>query len=78
MRLLQFPMQLYFGDRDYLIGEEDARKLIDLLRYCSLKPEIKWMKDYAHLDYVWSLKAKEDIYTQIREFLDLRIAVATQ
>ena len=31
--------------------------------------EVHTIKDYAHLDYAWSINAKEDIYDKIVEIL---------
>ena len=63
-------MQLHFGTQDYLIGKEDARKLISLLRYNKYTPDVYWQEDYAHLDYIWSVNARDDIYERVMEFID--------
>lgn len=70
LRKLNFPMQLHFGSQDYLIGKEDARRLVALIEHNQPNPEIYWQQDYAHLDYVWSLKAKDDIYKRLIEFIE--------
>ena len=45
-------------DFDFLTGHFDRNNL-----------EIHTIKDYAHLDYAWSINAKEDIYDKIVDIL---------
>lgn len=64
---LEFPISLYIGKRDYLVAMEDAEALIALLPEVV---EVNWLEDYAHLDYVWSKFAREDIFKRIEVWLD--------
>lgn len=38
--------------------------------------EVHTVKDYAHLDYAWSINAKEDIYDKIVDILKNERTVA--
>ena len=67
MKNLKFGIDLFIGKRDYLIGEDDAIKMIKLLPDDNLKTF--WLEDYAHCDYVWSVTAMTDIYEKISESL---------
>jgi len=63
------PSFITISDSDPFSSPDDVMFFINKVEDKS-KIYIKNLKDYNHLDYVWSDDAKEDIYLELISFLE--------
>lgn len=59
------PIWMGYGGTDALADVSDVRRTINELRS---KPELLYMDDYGHLDFIMSVKAKDDVYGDLIRF----------
>ena len=67
IRDFPFKTHIFRGEKDAVISDKDFEFLTGHFDRNNL--EIHTIKDYAHLDYAWSISAKEDIYDKIVDIL---------
>eukprot|EP00490_Sorites_sp_Unknown_P009423 CAMPEP_0114690858 /NCGR_PEP_ID=MMETSP0191-20121206/66162_1 /TAXON_ID=126664 /ORGANISM="Sorites sp." /LENGTH=245 /DNA_ID=CAMNT_0001981289 /DNA_START=439 /DNA_END=1176 /DNA_ORIENTATION=- len=72
LSMITFPTGLYSGTDDWLADPTDVNKLISLLPQQSIVQQIV-VVGFAHLDFVWGMKAPEKVYfpmiSQIEKYL---------
>ena len=68
--LERVPMLLFTGTTDYMISDENFRKLLDVLGF-SEGNTIKHVniEDYNHVDYMWAKDADFFVNSEVRQFL---------
>lgn len=64
-----FPLFLSHGGEDAQSNVEDVATLLDNLKsHNKNKLKVQFIKDYAHLDFVMGVNAKDILYNQIVAF----------
>ena len=61
------PMLMIVGKRDFYANKVDFARLEKLLPPERL--EKRFINDFGHLDYLWGVRAKEEVYDVVLEFL---------
>ncbi len=67
IREFPFKTHIFRGEKDAVISDKDFDFLTGHFDKNNIK--IHTIKDYGHLDYAWSINAKDDIYDKIVEIL---------
>ncbi|GMI76832.1 Myzus persicae-induced lipase 1 [Hibiscus trionum] len=66
---LELRLFISYGGLDALSDVEDVGLLLDLLKLHDVnKLSIQYLKDYAHLDFVMGVNAKDLVYNQVVKF----------
>nr|CAB3456604.1 unnamed protein product [Digitaria exilis] len=60
------PIWMGYGGLDALADVTDVERTIKELRS---KPELLYIGDYGHIDFIMSVKAKDDVYLNLMRFL---------
>jgi len=60
---LQIPVGLYWGAQDWLADPNDVKSLIPLIQKNLIVND--YLTDFSHLDFIWGLKAAEEVYQPI-------------
>jgi lysosomal acid lipase/cholesteryl ester hydrolase len=60
------PIWMGYGGRDALADVTDVERTVQELRST---PEMLYVGDYGHIDFVMSVKAKDDVYVDLMRFL---------
>lgn len=55
-----------YGGRDALADVTDVERTVQELRST---PEMLYIRDYGHIDFIMSMKAKDDVYIDLMRFL---------
>ncbi|KAF7058263.1 hypothetical protein CFC21_065361 [Triticum aestivum] len=63
------PMWMGYGGLDALADVTDVARTVKELRST---PELLYISGYGHIDFVMSVKAKDDVYVDLMRFLRLR------
>ncbi|KAF7071859.1 hypothetical protein CFC21_077093 [Triticum aestivum] len=63
------PMWMGYGGLDALADVTDVARTVKELRST---PELLYISGYGHIDFVMSVKAKDDVYVDLMQFLRLR------
>jgi len=64
----QFPLFLIYGKPDMLSDVTDVQLLLNELQHGGKKFHQLFMEDYAHLDFVMAVNAKQSIFEPIITF----------
>lgn len=59
------PLWMGYGGNDALADVTDVKHTLKELRS---KAELLYLRNYGHIDFLLSVKAKEDVYTQMIDF----------
>lgn len=59
------PLWMAYGGNDALADVTDFRHMLQELQ---CKPELLYLEDYGHIDFLLSVRSKEDIYDKMIEF----------
>ncbi|KAF9621982.1 hypothetical protein IFM89_029202 [Coptis chinensis] len=59
------PLWMGYGGNDALADVTDVKHI---LKDLNSKPELLYLDSYGHLDFIWSVKAKEDVYNDMIRF----------
>jgi lysosomal acid lipase/cholesteryl ester hydrolase len=62
----RLPLWISYGGNDGLADEKDVQRTLKELQ---CKPELLYLENYGHIDFVLSTSAKEDIYNHMIGFL---------
>ncbi|KAF8035327.1 hypothetical protein BT93_C1375 [Corymbia citriodora subsp. variegata] len=63
------PMFLSYGGLDSLADPKDVQLLLDSLKLHDVeKLTVQFVKDYAHMDFLMGVNAKDIVYTQVLSF----------
>ncbi|KAK3132555.1 hypothetical protein QOZ80_6AG0524410 [Eleusine coracana subsp. coracana] len=60
------PIWMGYGGRDALADVTDVERTVQELRST---PEMLYIRDYGHIDFIMSVKAKDDVYVHLMRFL---------
>ncbi|GJN40246.1 hypothetical protein PR202_gb29432 [Eleusine coracana subsp. coracana] len=60
------PIWMGYGGRDALADVTDVERTVQELRST---PEMLYIRDYGHIDFIMSVKAKDDVYVDLMRFL---------
>ncbi|XP_062199289.1 triacylglycerol lipase 1 [Phragmites australis] len=60
------PIWMGYGGFDALADVTDVQRTVRELRR---KPELLYVRDYGHIDFIMSVKAKDDVYIDLMRFL---------
>jgi len=60
------PLWMGYGGLDALAGVTDVEHTIKQLRST---PELLYIGDYGHIDFIMSVRAKDDVYVDLMRFL---------
>lgn len=65
-----FPIFLSHGGRDALSDPKDVRHLLDSLKLHDVgKLTVQFVENYAHVDFIMAVNAKDIVYSQVLSFL---------
>ena len=65
------PLFISYGGEDALSDIIDVRNLLDILKFHDAdKLSVQFIKDYAHLDYVMGVNAKDLVYNSVTAFFN--------
>jgi len=59
---VQVPVALFYGQLDILADPQDVKEIISKLRNISGRFEYP---DFNHLDFIWGLRAPDEVYSKI-------------
>jgi lysosomal acid lipase/cholesteryl ester hydrolase len=63
------PLFFSYGGRDALSNVRDVMHLLDDLRFLDVdKLSVQFIKDYAHVDFIMGVNAKDIVYNQVVSF----------
>ncbi|KAK4417887.1 Triacylglycerol lipase 2 [Sesamum alatum] len=64
-----FPLFLSYGGRDTLSDVTDVHILLDILKsHDQDKMKVQYIQEYAHVDFIMGVDAKDIVYSEILEF----------
>lgn len=63
------PLFVSYGGKDALSDVQDVTLLLDHLKFHDVdKLSVQFIKDYAHLDFIMGVNAKDMVYNQVVAF----------
>merc|ERR1712062_44911 len=62
---MELPIVIYSGGKDWLADPMDVNKLTPQLKNIV---KHKFIPEYNHLDFLWGISARKDIYDEIVSF----------
>lgn len=66
-----FPLFLSYGGQDALSDVQDVENLLDIIKlHDTNKLNVQFLKEFAHLDFIIGVTAKDVVYNQIMAFFD--------